>query len=77
MPDIKVYPPREGTKLAGRANALKGRGASMSKLSDQLEWQPHTVRAAITRLRQRGYVVTRKKSKKTGLSIYLLTDPSA
>jgi hypothetical protein len=32
-------------------------GATLDELTAALHWQPHTVRAAITRLRQRGYDV--------------------
>ncbi|MEO0883009.1 MAG: DUF3489 domain-containing protein [Pseudomonadota bacterium] len=67
-----LIPPKPGSKLATLATALKGRGTTIAKLSDALDWQPHTVRAAMTRLRQRGYVITRTQSKKTGVSVFKL-----
>ncbi|MEM6900894.1 MAG: DUF3489 domain-containing protein [Pseudomonadota bacterium] len=67
-----LNPPTDGTKLADLVRLLKGKGSGIDTLSTKLGWQPHTVRAAITGLRQRGYVVVTKKSQKTGLSIYRL-----
>lgn len=63
-------PPREGTKLALLLRALSGKGAPLSKLSTSLSWQPHTVRAAITRLRQRGYTIECAPSAANKPSIY-------
>ena len=34
-----------------------GDGAALAELSDSVGWQPHTTRAALTRLRQRGFDV--------------------
>ena len=59
---IKLNPPREGTKLAALVASLKGKGRSLPALSKRLSWQPHTVRAALTRLRKRGYVIAREKA---------------
>ncbi|MEO0881402.1 MAG: DUF3489 domain-containing protein [Pseudomonadota bacterium] len=67
-----LNPPKDGTKLAELLRTLKGRGAGIDRLSAKLGWQPHTVRAAITRLRQRGYLINTKTSEKTGLAIYRL-----
>lgn len=69
---IQLNPPKKGSKLAGLVSALQGRGTTIVKLSDKLGWQPHTVRAAMTRLRQRGYVITRNRSKRTGISTFKL-----
>ncbi|MDJ0922888.1 MAG: DUF3489 domain-containing protein, partial [Henriciella sp.] len=38
---------------------MSGKGATLAQLSGLLEWQPHTVRAALTRLRGRGYIIDR------------------
>lgn len=54
---IKLDPPREGSKLAALVKALTGKGRTMTVLSKRLAWQPHTVRAAMTRLRKRGYPI--------------------
>jgi len=71
-----IKQPRKGSKLAVLVTALGGRGSSLEKLCAKLGWQPHTVRAAMTRLRQRGYVITRAKSSKTGLSIFKVSEES-
>lgn len=58
--------PKQGTKEARLVSALTGKGQTLSHLSDLLDWQPHTVRAAMTRLRKRGYIIDRVP--KTGRS---------
>ncbi|MEM7492493.1 MAG: DUF3489 domain-containing protein [Pseudomonadota bacterium] len=54
-----VTEPKDGTKEAKLVAALSGKGATLSHLSNLLDWQPHTVRAAMTRLRKRGYGIDR------------------
>lgn len=54
-----LNPPRVGTKLAKLSHFLNGEGRTLKALSKSLGWQPHTVRAAMTRLRQRGYQIER------------------
>ncbi|MEM7239762.1 MAG: DUF3489 domain-containing protein [Pseudomonadota bacterium] len=39
------------------------RGASIAALSKRLGWQPHTIRAAISRLRKAGHAIDRQASK--------------
>jgi len=77
MKSIKTHPPKAGTKLANLVSALSGRGVTLSKLSDKLGWQPHTVRAAMTGLRKRGYVIVRTRSEKTRLNTYKISKPSS
>jgi predicted ArsR family transcriptional regulator len=36
-----------------------GTGASLEEMSDFTNWQPHTVRAAMTGLRKKGHVIER------------------
>lgn len=56
---IELNPPRDGTKEAGLVKALSGAGKTIKQLSALLSWKPHTVRAAFTRLRARGYSIQR------------------
>ena len=51
-------------KLLGR----KG-GASISQLMAITDWQPHTIRAALSGLRKRGAEITRSSTAK-GMSVY-------
>lgn len=51
--------PKVGTKEAALVSALTGKGKTIKQVSALLSWQPHTVRAAFTRLRQRGYIIDR------------------
>jgi DNA-binding transcriptional regulator PaaX len=48
------------------------RGATMAQLAKSLGWQPHTVRAAISRLRKSGADVSIDKSGK--VSAYRIAD---
>lgn len=51
---------RPGTKRALLLDLLRrDGGATLDALSDALGWQPHTVRAALTRLRQDGVTIDR------------------
>lgn len=54
-----INAPKPGTKEAALVRALNGRGKTIDQLSTLLGWQPHTVRAAFTRLRARGYRLAR------------------
>lgn len=49
-------------------------GATIAHLVGILGWQPHTIRAALTRLRQRGYAVAQEKNR-TGETVYRATLP--
>ena len=60
MSRSKQEPLKPGTKLATLAGALE-KGACLEDLGKTLGWQKHTVRAALTRLRQRGYRIERKE----------------
>jgi DNA-binding MarR family transcriptional regulator len=45
-----------GGKLGAVLKAIgRKRGATLAELSEATGWQPHTTRAALTRLRQRGF----------------------
>ncbi len=53
--------PRSGTKQARLVELLNGdHGASITDLTAALDWLPHTVRAALTGLRKRGYKIERR-----------------
>ena len=41
------------------------RGATIGQLQKALDWQPHTIRAAISRLRKDGAEITLDRSGKT------------
>ncbi len=52
---------RPGTKQARLVELLNGaHGASITDLTEALGWLPHTVRAALTGLRKRGYEIERR-----------------
>ena len=67
-----LRPPRVGSKAALLLN-LVGRdgGATLDSLADALSWQRHTVRAALTRLRQGGVPIERVAGE-DGRSLYRL-----
>jgi DNA-binding transcriptional regulator PaaX len=41
-------------------------GASLSRLREATGWQPHSVRAALSRLRKAGYTIERREPAKPG-----------
>lgn len=60
----------EGTKTAQLVGLLQRKqGSSIDEIETRLGWQPHTIRAAITGLRKRGFAVNREQSK-AGKSVY-------
>ena len=77
IPVITVIPDldRPGGKLGVVLDAVAGvRGASLAELVTLTGWQPHTTRAALCRLRQRGFEVAlreidgRKAYQRTALA---------
>lgn len=54
-----ISPPKDGTKEAKLVSRLSRSSVTLAQLSGLLAWQPHTVRAAMTRLRKRGYIIDR------------------
>ena len=59
-----------------RAMLERKEGAAIDELVSSLGWQAHTVRAAITGLRKKGYVITSAKSK-DGKTVYRASEPIA
>lgn len=70
---LQMQPPKPGTKLATLVAALNGKRSTIPKLSKRLGWQSHTIRAAMTRLRQRGYEIARSKADKSAASIFRIS----
>ena len=60
--------PKDGTKEAAFVSALTRKGKTIKQCSELLGWQPHTVRAAFTRLRKRGYLINRIAKTKTSVA---------
>lgn len=60
-----LNPPKPGTKEASLVAAITGSGKTIKQLSALLSWKPHTMRAAFTRLRSRGYTIDRIPKSKT------------
>jgi DNA-binding MarR family transcriptional regulator len=69
--------PKDGTKEARLVKALGGKGQTLTQLSHLLSWQPHTVRAALTRLRKRGYVIDRTEKTETSAARFKLRGDKA
>jgi len=54
----QIETPHPRGKLGDLLTAIQSKnGATLEEVSRKLKWQPHTARAAITRLRQRGYPI--------------------
>lgn len=62
------------TKLSKKARLINllsnERGADISSLSKKLDWLPHTTRAALSKLRKSGYVITSVKEQNSKLARY-------
>ncbi|MGB9166377.1 MAG: DUF3489 domain-containing protein [Rhodomicrobium sp.] len=66
--------PRERSKLAAVVGMLRrSEGATIGDLTAATGWLPHTTRAAITGLRNRGYSVVRERMEH-GSSAYRISD---
>ncbi len=64
---------RQGTKQALLINLLKRKkGATTKTIVETLGWLPHTVRAALTRLRQKGLAIER--IRQDGVSRYRIIE---
>ena len=70
---LQIDAPKAGTKEATLVEALSGRGQTLHQLSSLLDWQPHTVRAAMTRLRKRGYSIERVPRTQRSASRFRIT----
>ena len=66
----KLNSPKPGTKTARLLKSLSGKGATLKALSKSLGWQEHTVRAAMTGLRKRGYAIDRITGEADKPAIY-------
>jgi hypothetical protein len=78
MPQATPFTPgiKPGTKQARLVDFLsRPWGASIADLGRLLGWQPHTVRAALTGLRKKGYQVTGAKND-DGVTVYRATPPA-
>jgi hypothetical protein len=65
---------RRTAKKARLVRLLKAKtGCEISKLSRELGWQPHSIRAALTGLRKAGYGIERLPPGKNGGSRYRIT----
>ena len=73
----RVAGPRDGTKLAVVIEHLQRvDGATIIDLTHATGWLPHTMRAALTGLRKRGYALIRERIG-AGDSIYRVSDAPA
>lgn len=52
----------------------KDRGVDIGSLSKRLDWLPHTTRAALSKLRKSGYVITSAKAGSGKLTRYRITN---
>ena len=66
------------TKSAQLIALLKTKtGADVAALSEKLGWQTHTVRAALTRLKQAGHVFEKTKTGTPPRTFYRITGEAA
>jgi len=71
-------PPRAGSKQAQLIAMLSAEeGATINALIDATGWLPHTTRAALTGLRQRGFQIERQQAEGDKPSIYRIVSTAA
>lgn len=72
--DIAPSPtPKTGSKQAVMLDLLhRPEGATLAELTEATGWQPHSARAALTGLRQRGHAIVR--DKRDGTTCYRVTE---
>ena len=69
--------PRSSSKLADVLALLhRDEGTSLAEIVTATGWLPHTTRAALTRLRQRGYSIARAQLAAGAGSVYRITPAS-
>lgn len=78
---------KKGVSRKGKSNTKKEQliallskpnGAKLAVLIERLEWQSHTVRAALSGLRKQGFEISTSKSAKGGETVYaIISEPSA
>ena len=67
-------PVRAGTKQATLVDMTRtAAGATIAQMGAKTGWQPHSVRAALTGLRKRGFAITREKND-AGTTVYRLAE---
>lgn len=67
--------PRKGTKLHGILKQLRAsKGATLERMVKSTGWQAHTVRAALSRLRGRGYAIERTPQSGKASRYHLVDD---
>ncbi len=67
-------PVRAGTKQATLVDMMRtAAGATIAQMGAKTGWQPHSVRAALTGLRKRGFAITREKND-AGVTVYRLAE---
>lgn len=68
-------PATKGDRLIQLLKARLGR--DVAALSGKLDWQPHTTRAALSRLRKAGYAIEKLPPSKHGGSRYRISSAPA
>ena len=74
-PSIKAKPKTKKEQLIVLLS--KPSGVRVSLLVERLGWQAHTVRAALSGLRKRGFEISTSKSAKSGETVYAITGQPA
>src|SRR5215217_3227629 len=68
--------PRRGSKQAQIIALMQRKhGATLEDMIAATGWLPHTTRAALTRLRQAGYILDKAK-RETGVTVYHIAAPA-
>jgi biotin operon repressor len=69
---VTANQPKPGTKQALFLNRLEGEAVSVADLAKATGWKNHTVRAAMTRFRKRGFQIERVDLEDGAHALYRL-----
>ena len=73
---VSVARPRGSKKAMIERMVRRSKGATIRELTGATEWQPHSVRAALTGLRKDGVTIDRARDAK-GVTRYRVIDAAA
>ena len=81
VPDLSLETAAKSGKKPSKSEAVvkmltRGRGATMTEVTDATSWKPHSARAFFSGLRKRGLILVREE-RKNGDNAYRIAKPGS
>ena len=73
MPTTKPKPQTKSAIVIAMLN--RGKGATLDEICKATQWQTHSIRAFLTGLRKKGYVITREQRGDEGTAYRITQTP--